>query len=30
MTNFVIDLKDKQDTGGEGMVPQAIPQDSFA
>ena len=30
MTNFVIDLKDKLDTGGGGTAPQAIPQDSFA
>ena len=30
MTNFVIDLKDKQYTRGGGMAPQAIPQDSFA
>ena len=30
MTNLIIDLKDKQDTGGRGTAPQAIPQDSFA
>jgi hypothetical protein len=30
MTNFVIDLKDKQDTGGGGTAPQAIPQACFA
>ena len=30
MTNFVIDLKDKQDTGGGGTAPQVIPLSSFA
>ena len=30
MTNFVIDLKDNQDTGGGGTAPQAIPLGSFA
>ncbi len=30
MTNFVIALKDKVDTGGGGAAPQAISQGSFA
>ncbi len=30
MTNFVIALKDKVDTGGGGPAPQAISQVSFA